>query len=133
MEMNTRLQVEHPISEMITGEDFVEWQLKIASGLELPKKQTQLSIKGHSIEARIYSENPYDNFLPNTGKLSYYVEPDMENVRIESGIRQDDEISEYYDPMIAKLVVWGETRREAINLLKLSLNKYRIFGLPTNL
>ena len=72
---------------MITGEDFVEWQLKIASGFQLPKTQSQLKINGHSIEARIYSENPYDNFLPNTGKIPYYVEPSMQNVRIESGIR----------------------------------------------
>ena len=114
MEMNTRLQVEHPISELITGQDFVEWQLRVASKEELPvKDQNKLSINGHAIEARLYSENPFEGFLPDSGKLIYYKEPmHIEGVRMDSGVRQGDEISPYYDPMISKLIVWGRNRSE---------------------
>ncbi|EGR34443.1 methylcrotonoyl-coenzyme a carboxylase 1, putative [Ichthyophthirius multifiliis] len=135
MEMNTRLQVEHPISEMITGQDLVEWQLLVASGQKLPKNQDQLSINGHSIEARIYAENPYNNFLPGNGKLSFFKEPleEQGKIRLETGVRQNDEISIFYDPMIAKLVVWGKDRQEAIGTLKRALGEYRVIGLPTNL
>ena len=140
MEMNTRLQVinllifnldirineqvEHPISEMITGEDFVEWQLRVAQGERLPKTQDQLKIRGHSIEARIYSEDPYNNFLPGNGKLEFFREPKEETgiVRLESGVREGDEISIFYDPMIAKLVVWGKDRSAAIGTLNKALS-----------
>lgn len=111
MEMNTRLQVEHPISEMITGLDFVEWQLLVASGFPLPKKQHEIQKNGNAIEVRIYSEDPFNNFLPNHGQLKYFKEPKEENgVRIETGVREHDTISTFYDPMIAKLITYAPTR-----------------------
>lgn len=135
MEMNTRLQVEHPVSEMITGQDLVEWQIQVASGNKLPLLQKDLKINGHSFEARIYSENPKNNFLPTTGQLKYLKPPqEVEGfVRVESGVRQGDEVSIYYDPMIAKLVVWGKDRDEALKRLKLNLDEYQIVGLPNNI
>lgn len=111
MEMNTRLQVEHPISEMITGLDFVEWQLLVASGFPLPRTQQQIQKNGHAIEARIYAEDPFNNFLPATGTLKYFKEPKADSgVRIETGVREKDTISTFYDPMIAKLVTYGSNR-----------------------
>ncbi|CAD8047112.1 unnamed protein product [Paramecium primaurelia] len=134
MEMNTRLQVEHPITEMITGVDLVEWQLKVASGEHLPLTQEQIKRKGHSIEARIYSENPNNNFLPECGKLDHYSEPQAsQTVRIETGVREGDTISIFYDPMIAKLVVYGENRQKAIQTLLNALQNYQIQGLPNNI
>lgn len=135
MEMNTRLQVEHPITEMITGTDLVEWQLRVAAGEVLPKKQEEIKINGHAIEARIYSESPNNDFLPGNGRLLFYKEPKAVEgiVRLESGVRESDEISIFYDPMIAKLVVWGQTREQAIRTLALSLKNYRIVGLPNNI
>lgn len=112
MEMNTRLQVEHPITEMITGQDLVDWQLNVAAGNPLPLRQDQLAIKGHAFEARVYAENPQSNFLPGTGKLVHLSTPEASpNVRIDTGVRQGDEVSVYYDPMIAKLVVWDPLDR----------------------
>ncbi|KAL1497064.1 hypothetical protein ABEB36_008088 [Hypothenemus hampei] len=134
MEMNTRLQVEHPITEMITGVDLVEWQIKIASGEELPLKQEQIPLKGHSFEARVYAENPSEGFLPGAGQLDYLNPPQVaEDVRVETGVRQGDEVSVHYDPMIAKLVVWGKNRKEAITKLHASLLHYNIAGLETNI
>jgi 3-methylcrotonyl-CoA carboxylase alpha subunit len=134
MEMNTRLQVEHPISEMITGFDFVEWQLLVASGFPLPKGQDEIGKKGKAIEVRIYAEDPFNGFLPGNGKLKYLREP-LENagVRIETGVRDKDVISTYYDPMIAKLITYGPTRAEAIELMRQALKDYRIVGLNNNL
>jgi len=134
MEMNTRLQVEHPITEMITGQDLVEWQLLVASGYPLPKKQKDLYINGHSIEVRVYSEDPYNNFLPGSGKISYMREPqEVEGlVRMETGVRQNDEISIFYDPMIAKLVVWGKDRLQASQRLSHALQNFKIAGLVNN-
>ncbi len=128
MEMNTRLQVEHPISELITGQDFVEWQLRVASGQELPiKDQSLLQINGHAIEARVYSEDPFAGFIPDSGPLKYYREPhNVEGVRVDSGVRQGDDISPYYDPMIAKLIMWGRTREE-VNLRNYLSNKIKLF------
>ena len=127
MEMNTRLQVEHPISEMITGYDFVEWQLLVASGFPLPKKQNQINKKGNAIEVRIYSEDPFNNFLPGNGKLEYFKEPlKSEGVRIETGVREHDTISTFYDPMIAKLITYGKDRNEAIDLMKKALSDYKV-------
>lgn len=112
MEMNTRLQVEHPITEMITGQDLVDWQLSVAAGNPLPLSQDQLAIRGHAFEARVYAENPQSNFLPGTGKLIHLSTPNPStNVRIDTGVRQGDEVSVYYDPMIAKLVVWDPLGR----------------------
>jgi 3-methylcrotonyl-CoA carboxylase alpha subunit len=134
MEMNTRLQVEHPVTEMITGLDLVEWQLKVASGLPLPLKQHEIQRSGHAIEARIYAEDPFNSFLPTSGKILHLSTPETgPTVRIDSGAVQNDEISVFYDPLISKLIVWGKDRQEAINLLYLSLIKYHICGLPTNI
>ncbi|XP_046388913.1 methylcrotonoyl-CoA carboxylase subunit alpha, mitochondrial [Ischnura elegans] len=133
MEMNTRLQVEHPVSEMITGTDLVEWQLKVASGEKLPKSQKELNINGHSFEARIYAEDPAGGFLPGAGQLHYLSTPEAaSDVRIETGVRQGDEVSVHYDPMIAKLVVWGENRYSALQKMKSHLSSYNIVGLNTN-
>ena len=119
---------------MITGVDLVEWQLRVASGQLLPKKQEELQINGHSFEARIYSENPFNNFLPGTGTLNYFKEPQSSSdVRIETGVREKDEISIFYDPMIAKLVTWGKTRDEALNQLYQSLSQYRVYYQIVNL
>ncbi|PVV05448.1 hypothetical protein BB560_000041 [Smittium megazygosporum] len=134
MEMNTRLQVEHPVTEMVTGTDLVEWQLNIAAGNKLTKTQDEIPQNGHSFEARIYAENPQNNFLPDTGKLVFMSTPEpSENVRVETGVRQGDDISVNYDPMIAKLVVHGEDRGSALKLLIKSLNEFRISGLITNI
>lgn len=134
MEMNTRLQVEHPVTEMITGTDLVEWQIKVASGEPLPMKQEDLYVHGHSFEARIYAENPNSDFLPGAGHLLHLVAPEpAEDVRIETGVRQGDEVSVHYDPMIAKLVVWAETRDGALEKLHNKLSEYHIAGLDTNI
>jgi 3-methylcrotonyl-CoA carboxylase alpha subunit len=134
MEMNTRLQVEHPVTEMITGEDLVEWQLRVAAGEHLPKTQAQLSINGHAFEARIYAEDPQHDFLPATGKLNF-LQPPQESryVRIDTGVRQGDEVSVFYDPMIAKLIVWDENREKALQRLTKALAQYRIQGVTTNI
>eukprot|EP01080_Neovahlkampfia_damariscottae_P005074 gene5074-8674_t len=135
MEMNTRLQVEHPITEMITKQDLVEWQIQVASGNKLPLEQKDLKIHGHAFEGRIYSEDPNNNFLPVTGELKYLNPPkEIENnVRVDSGVRQGDEVSIYYDPMIAKLVVWGKDRDDALRKFKKSLDDYHLVGLPNNI
>ena len=140
MEMNTRLQVEHPISEMITNQDFVELQLRIASGQKLHLKQEDIKINGHAIECRVYSEDPSNNFLPGSGKITYLREPSNQlsnnqdiNVRVETGIRQGDEVSIFYDPMISKLVCFAETRDLAIQKSIKCIDNYKIHGLPTNL
>ena len=141
MEMNTRLQVEHPVTEAITGLDLVEWQLRVASGEKLPLLQDQLVMAGHAIEARICAENPDNNFLPATGKLAVYGLPACVNfegmqagvkVRVDSGVRQGDAISPFYDSMIAKLVVLGSTRQEALARLDAALAQTHIVGLNTN-
>lgn len=127
MEMNTRLQVEHPITEMITGTDLVEWQIRIASGERLPLTQEQIIRRGHAFEARIYAENPRGGFLPGAGPLLHLTTPEPSKyVRIETGVRQGDEVSIHYDPMIAKLVVWGENREQALNTLIARLREYHV-------
>ncbi|XP_017057255.1 methylcrotonoyl-CoA carboxylase subunit alpha, mitochondrial [Drosophila ficusphila] len=134
MEMNTRLQVEHPISEMITGTDLVEWQIRVAAGERLPLKQSQITRRGHAFEARIYAENPRGGFLPGAGPLRYLTTPvPSSDVRVETGVREGDEVSVHYDPMIAKLVVWGENRSQALNSLVARLGEYHISGLDTNI
>ena len=143
MEMNTRLQVEHPVTEAITGQDLVEWQLRVASGETLPLRQDQLRINGHAIEARICAENPDNNFLPATGTLQVYGLPDCvtferadapggPRVRVDSGVRQGDAISPFYDSMVAKLIVHGETRAQALARLDVALAQTHIVGLNTN-
>ena len=134
MEMNTRLQVEHPVTEMITGQDIVEWQLRVASNEKLPKSQEQLTINGHAFEARIYAEDTNNNFLPATGKLSLLKTPlESKHVRIDTSVRQGDEVSVYYDPMIAKLIVWDENRDKALQRLTKALSEYSINGVTTNI
>jgi 3-methylcrotonyl-CoA carboxylase alpha subunit len=134
MEMNTRLQVEHPVTEMISGQDLVEWQLRVAAGELLPKTQEQLVLNGHAFEARIYAEDANNDFLPATGKLSLLKTPiESEHVRIDTGVRQGDEVSVYYDPMIAKLIVWDENREKALQRLAKALSEYRINGVTTNI
>ncbi|KAF9585653.1 Methylcrotonoyl-CoA carboxylase subunit alpha, mitochondrial [Lunasporangiospora selenospora] len=134
MEMNTRLQVEHPITEMITNTDLVQWQLEVAAGNRLPKLQDELKMDGWSFEARIYAENPSNNFLPDVGPLLHVRTPEAsESVRLETGFVQGDEISVHYDPMIAKLVVHGENRTAALRILRKALSEYEVVGLNTNI
>lgn len=137
MEMNTRLQVEHPVTEAITGQDLVEWQLRVASGEALPLAQDQLKITGHAIEARICAENPDNNFLPATGTLDVYRKPTCSSfaispVRFDDGVRQGDSISPFYDSMVAKLIVHGDTREQALARLDDALAQTHIIGLTTN-
>ncbi|KAI7742177.1 hypothetical protein M8C21_030670, partial [Ambrosia artemisiifolia] len=134
MEMNTRLQVEHPVTEMIVGQDLVEWQIRVANGESLPLDQAQIPLSGHAFEARIYAENVSRGFLPATGVLQYYHPlPASASVRVETGVEEGDTVSMHYDPMIAKLVVWGENRPAALVKLKDSLTKFQVAGLPTNI
>merc|ERR1719239_1398324 len=133
MEMNTRLQVEHPVTEMITGVDLVEWQLNAAAGEVLPVTQEDLNLRGWSFEARIYAEDPNNSFMPGAGPLHYLATPQAgEDVRIETGVREGDQVSVHYDPMIAKLVVWGQDRDSALRKLRSCLAEYNIEGLSTN-
>ena len=134
MEMNTRLQVEHPVTEMITGLDLVEWQLRVASGEPLPLAQEQLQIRGHALEARIYAEDPDKGFLPSTGKL-LHLSPPAENlhVRVDTGVEEGDEISPHYDPMIAKLIVWDQNRDRALARMLQALAEYRVAGVSNNI
>ena len=131
MEMNTRLQVEHPVTEAITGVDLVEWQLRVAAGEGLPARQEDLAIRGHAIEARLYAEDPAAGFLPQTGRLTHLAFP--EGVRADSGVRAGDAITPWYDPMIAKLVVHGETREAALGRLRAALDGTEVAGTATNL
>ena len=133
LEMNTRLQVEHPITEMITGVDLARMQLRVARGETLPFAQTDLSIRGHAIECRIYAEDPYANFRPAPGPLFGYVEPVGPFVRVDSGAWEGGEVPIHYDPMIAKLVVWGSDRSEALSRLKRALDDYHIVGIDTSI
>ncbi|MFC6447477.1 acetyl-CoA carboxylase biotin carboxylase subunit [Shinella zoogloeoides] len=130
MEMNTRLQVEHPVTEAITGLDLVEWQLRVAAGEPLPKRQEELAITGWAFEARLYAENPAREFLPATGRLAVFDLPD--SARIDSGVRAGDIVTPYYDPMIAKVITHGQTRAEALARLEAALEKCRVGGVTTN-
>ena len=130
MEMNTRLQVEHPVTEAITGEDLVEWQLRVASGEKLPKTQEQLRMTGWAMEARLYAENPSAGFLPSTGSLAHLKLP--RDARVDSGVEQGDEITPYYDPMIAKLIVHGRTREEAAAKLASACGAVEVWPVKTN-
>jgi 3-methylcrotonyl-CoA carboxylase alpha subunit len=134
MEMNTRLQVEHPVTECITGLDLVEWQLRIAAGEPLPLRQDQIALHGHAIEARIYAEDPDNGFLPSVGQLVYLQTPQLSpHVRIDSGVEQGDTITPFYDPIIAKLIVWDDTRELALDRMKRALRDVQIVGVANNI
>ena len=133
LEMNTRLQVEHPVTEMISGLDLVKEQINIAAGNELSFKQEDIKINGHSIEARIYAEDPENNYLPSTGKLLEFLLPSGPGIRVDAGFSRGSLISLYYDPLIAKLVAWGKTRGEALERLKRALGEFQIAGVTTNI
>ncbi len=133
LEMNTRLQVEHPVTEMITGLDLVEQQIKIARGEELSISQENLKINGHSIELRVYAEDPYNDFLPSIGLLEKYQSPIGNGIRVDDGYREKMEIPIYYDPMIAKLAVHAQTRNEAIALMAKAIDEFKIEGIATTL
>ena len=133
LEMNTRLQVEHPVTEEITGLDLVEWQINVAMNLPLPKKQTELEIKGHAIEIRLYAEDTFSNFTPDIGKLIRYRTPTDTNLRVDDAFEEGMEIPIYYDPMIAKVITWGETREVAISKMIKALKNYQVAGIKNNL
>ena len=129
--MNTRLQVEHPVSELITGVDLAKEQIKIAAGYPLPFEQDDIVISGHAIEARIYAEDPLNNFMPDIGKISYLRNPDGIGVRVDGGIERGDEVSINFDPMLAKLIVFGQDREEAIEKMDAALSSYKVVGSRT--
>ncbi|HET8723991.1 MAG TPA: acetyl/propionyl/methylcrotonyl-CoA carboxylase subunit alpha [Anaeromyxobacteraceae bacterium] len=134
MEMNTRLQVEHPVTEMITGQDLVEWQIRVAAGERLPLLQGELAITGHAIEARVYAEDPARDFLPSIGVLAHLRPPrESAHVRVDTGVRQGDAVTIHYDPMVAKLVVWDTSRAAAVRRLRTALAEYQVVGVTTNL
>ncbi len=133
LEMNTRLQVEHPVTELITGVDLVELQIKVARGEALPMKQEDLTITGHAVELRVYAEDPLNDFLPSVGNLEIYQLPTGEGVRVDNGFREGMDIPIYYDPMLSKLITYGKTREEAIELMLEAIQNYKIKGVQTTL
>lgn len=132
MEMNTRLQVEHAVTELITGLDLVEWQLRVAAGEPLPRRASDLTLRGHAIEARVYAEDPVNDFLPSVGRLIRLREP-VSDARVDSGVRENDTVSSHYDAMLGKLIVWGEDRASAVRKLARALAAYEVVGVETNL
>ena len=132
LEMNTRLQVEHPVTEMITGLDLVEWQLRVANGETLPLQQNELTLKGHAIEVRLYAEDPRLDFLPQTGKILRWEPADLPNVRIDHGMLSQGEISPFYDPMVAKVIAYGENRNDAIRILAAAVEESVLLGVNSN-
>lgn len=133
LEMNTRLQVEHPVTELITGVDLVELQIRIARGEALPMKQEDLKIKGHAIELRVYAEDPLNDFLPSVGKLQKYRLPEGQGIRVDNGFEEGMDVPIYYDPMLSKLVTYGKSREEAIELMIQAIDHYEVEGVMTTL
>lgn len=133
LEMNTRLQVEHPVSELISGYDLVELQIKIARGEALEMKQDDLKIKGHALELRVYAEDPLNDFLPSVGHLDIYKLPEGDNIRVDNGFEEGMDIPIYYDPMLSKLITYGKTREEAIQLMIKAIDNYHVEGVQTTL
>jgi 3-methylcrotonyl-CoA carboxylase alpha subunit len=133
MEMNTRLQVEHPVTEMITGQDLVEWQIRVAAGEELPLSQTEVALQGYALEARLYAEDPQREFLPSTGRLVRLRWPAVsESVRVDTGVREGDEVGIHYDPMLAKIIAHGADRADAVRTLRHALGECQVGGVTTN-
>lgn len=132
LEMNTRLQVEHPVTELITGLDLVEWQLRVANGEQLPLKQQELTLNGHAIEVRLYAEDPRQDFLPQTGQVLRWQPANLPNVRIDHGMLATDEVSPFYDPMVAKVIAYGKTREDAIRLLARAVDDCVLLGVNSN-
>jgi len=133
LEMNTRLQVEHPVTEWVTGIDLVEEQLRIAAGEQLRWKQEDIRLEGHAIEVRIYAEDPSSGFLPSTGTIRFLREPSGPGIRCDSGIYSGCAVEPYYDPLLSKLIVWGRDRGEALRRLRRALQEYQIFGVETTI
>jgi acetyl/propionyl-CoA carboxylase alpha subunit len=133
LEMNTRLQVEHPVSELVAGVDIAEWQIRLAAGEKLAFQQSELSMRGHALECRIYAEDPADDFMPSIGEISFYRPAAGPGVRVDDGIEAGTQISPYYDPMLAKVIVWGADRPEAIRKMTRALQDTVILGVTTNI
>ena len=133
LEMNPRLQVEHPVTEFVVGLDLVQWQIRIAAGEKLPYKQQDLSQRGHAIECRIYAEEPGRDFMPGTGQILTWIEPAGPGIRLDSGVKSGSVVSHYYDPLLAKLIVYAENRESAIRRMQLALNDFIVHGVQTNL
>ena len=133
LEMNTRLQVEHPITELVTGIDLAVWQIRIAAGEQLTLQQEEITQKGHAIECRIYAEDPGNMFLPSIGEISFYKRPFGNNVRVDDGIDSGSQVSPYYDPMLAKIITWGHDREEAIRKMIQALQDTAVLGVTTNI
>jgi len=133
LEMNTRLQVEHPVTELVTGIDLVQWQIRIAAGEKFPFTQDDFIQRGHAIECRVYAEDPANGFLPSTGKLLQYIEPHGPGIRVDSGFAKNDEVSHFYDPLLAKLIVHAENRDAAIQKMQSALRDFVVHGVVTNI
>lgn len=133
LEMNTRLQVEHPVTEFITGLDLVEMQIQVANGEKIILQQEDLKIKGHALELRVYAEDPTNNFAPSVGNLEVYQLPKGKNIRVDNGFEEGQDVPIYYDPMLSKLITYGETRNEAIQLMIQAINDYKVVGVETTL
>jgi acetyl-CoA carboxylase biotin carboxylase subunit len=133
LEMNTRLQVEHPVTELVTGLDLVREQIAVAAGAPLSFKQRDVRWQGHAIECRVYAEDPENNFLPSPGKITFLRVPAGPGIRDDGGVAESDEVSIYYDPMISKLAAWGRTRSEAIDRMRRALDEYAVDGIRTTL
>jgi len=131
--MNTRLQVEHPVTELISGVDLVEEQIKVARGNKLSFTQEQLEIKGHALEVRVYAEDSLENFMPSIGTLSTYKRPEGVGIRLDDGFEEGMEVPIHYDPMLAKLITYGKNREEAIQLMIKAIDQYKIEGVATTL
>jgi acetyl/propionyl-CoA carboxylase alpha subunit len=131
--MNTRLQVEHPVTELTTGLDLVQWQIRVAAGEHYPYQQEQLTQRGHAIECRVYAEDPSNGFLPSTGKILQYIEPKGPGIRVDSGFAVGDEVTHFYDPLLAKLIVRGENRETAIQRMQAALKEFIVHGVVTNI
>jgi 3-methylcrotonyl-CoA carboxylase alpha subunit len=131
--MNTRLQVEHPVTELVTGIDLVHWQIRVAAGEHFPFKQSDFTQRGHAIECRLYAEDPAHGFLPSTGTLLQYIEPRGPGLRVDSGFKADNEVTHFYDPLLAKLIVHAEDRQSAIQRMQAALREFVVHGVITNI